>query len=204
MQKPVCLKRPISYYGGKQAIINHILPLIPEHEVYTEVFFGGGTVFFAKKPVLNETINDKLDICINFYRVLKTEYAALKKLIDHSLYARSTHLYAQRVMAGIIPADDVTKAWAFWYGTNFSFSKKIGAGISYSNHQETTMPQQLLNKKEQFVKELQQRLENTFIENTDAITILHSRNVKKAFHYLDPPYFNADQGHYSGYTEEKF
>jgi len=45
-------------------------------------------------------------------------------------------------------------------------------------------------------------LENTFIENNEALTILISRNVKKAFHYIDPPYFNADMGHYAGYTEE--
>jgi hypothetical protein len=28
------MKRPISYYGGKHAIIRHILPLVPKHEVY--------------------------------------------------------------------------------------------------------------------------------------------------------------------------
>lgn len=198
------LKRPISYYGGKQAIINHILPLIPDHDVYTEVFFGGGTVFFAKEPVANETINDTLDTCINFYRVLKNNYPALKKFIDHSLYSRSTHVYAQRIITNMIPADDVQRAWAFWYITNFSFAKKIGAGISYSNDQVTTMPKQLQNKKLQFVKDLQLRLENTFIENNEALTILVSRNVKRAFHYIDPPYFNADMGHYPGYTEENF
>lgn len=71
------MKTPIAYYGGKQAIIHHILALVPAHEVYTEVFFGGGTLFWAKEPTKNETINDKLDIVINFYKVLRANFQQL-------------------------------------------------------------------------------------------------------------------------------
>lgn len=35
------MKTPISYYGGKQTMLKHILPLIPQHRVYTEAFCGG-------------------------------------------------------------------------------------------------------------------------------------------------------------------
>ncbi len=35
-------KTPISYYGGKQNMLKHILPIIPKHEIYVEAFFGGG------------------------------------------------------------------------------------------------------------------------------------------------------------------
>jgi len=52
------VKTPIVYYGGKTSIIQHILPLIPEHSAYNEAFFGGGTVLFAKDPAKNET-NDQ-------------------------------------------------------------------------------------------------------------------------------------------------
>jgi hypothetical protein len=34
-----------TYYGGKQKMLRHILPLIPEHKIYSEAFFGGGAVF---------------------------------------------------------------------------------------------------------------------------------------------------------------
>lgn len=44
------LKTPIAYYGGKQMMLNHILPKIPEHTTYAELFFGGGAVFWAKSP----------------------------------------------------------------------------------------------------------------------------------------------------------
>ncbi len=54
-----------TYYGGKagagvaQTIINHIRP----HDVYMELFLGNCAVFRAKKPALDNTIND-LDITV--------------------------------------------------------------------------------------------------------------------------------------------
>lgn len=30
------MRTPISYYGGKQTMLKHILPLIPPHRIYTE------------------------------------------------------------------------------------------------------------------------------------------------------------------------
>ena len=38
------MKTPISYYGGKQTLLKHILPLIPNHKLYTEAFCGGAAV----------------------------------------------------------------------------------------------------------------------------------------------------------------
>lgn len=198
------MKTPISYYGGKQSIIHHILPLIPEHEIYTETYFGGGTVFFAKEAVKNETINDKLDIVINFYQVLKNQFKALKKLIDCSLISRTQHRTATLIIKGDLPADKVYKAWAFWYCCNFSFYGKLGGGIKYANDQHTIVTVTMANKKADFTELLVSRIENTQIENNDAIAILNSRNVTAAFHYLDTPYHNTDQGHYSGYSIADF
>ena len=42
------MKTPITYYGGKQTLLKYLLPLIPQHRMYCEPFFGGGAVFFAK------------------------------------------------------------------------------------------------------------------------------------------------------------
>jgi DNA adenine methylase len=61
------MKTPISYYGGKQKMIPHILPLIPEHKIYVEPFFGGGAIFFAKEPSKIEVINDIDKRVYNFW-----------------------------------------------------------------------------------------------------------------------------------------
>ncbi|WP_346688687.1 DNA adenine methylase [Alistipes communis] len=84
------LKTPISYYGGKQMLLKHILPLIPEHTLYTEAFCGGCAVLFAKPPAQCEVINDTNTELVNFYRVAQTQYAALKAMIDGTFeYDRS-------------------------------------------------------------------------------------------------------------------
>lgn len=44
------MKTPITYYGGKQKMLIHIMPLIPPHNIYTEAFCGGCALFFAKEP----------------------------------------------------------------------------------------------------------------------------------------------------------
>lgn len=65
-------------------------------------------------------------------------------------------------------------------------------------------PETLIKRKENFTQHLVDRIEHTYIENEDALKILYSRNVKNAFHYIDPPYPNTDQGHYAGYTFEDY
>lgn len=68
------MKTPISYYGGKQRMLKHILPLIPNHELYTESFCGGCAVLFAKEAVKCEVINDTNHSLVNFYLVAKRHY----------------------------------------------------------------------------------------------------------------------------------
>lgn len=200
-------KTPIVYYGGKTSIMNHILQLIPEHEVYTEVFFGGGAVFFSKDPARNETINDRLDIVINFYRQLRNNFSKLKKLIDATLIGRSIHGEALTIIRrhkNNQKTDRIRLAWAFWVCTNFAYSNKIGGGYKYSNHMSVSVPDTLKKRKSEFTEHLVERIEHAYIENEDALKVLNSRNVSSAFHYFDPPYPNADQGHYAGYGWDEY
>lgn len=209
------VKTPIVYYGGKTSIINHLLEMVPLHEVYTETFFGGGTLFWAKDPVKNETINDRLDLVINFYRQLRSNFAPLKQLINATLIGRTVHTEAMDLIRQFkkvhgsssinLNAEMRTKlAWAFWVCTNFAYSNKIGGGYKYSNHMSVAVPDKLAKCKQYFTEALAARIEHAYIENEDALYILSSRNVEKAFHYVDPPYPNADQGHYGGYGYDQY
>ena len=80
----VIMKTPISYYGGKQTLLRHMLPLVPEHSTYTEAFAGGAALYFAKQPAEVEVINDINQNLVNFYRVLKDDFSSLKKEIDRT------------------------------------------------------------------------------------------------------------------------
>lgn len=71
------MKTPITYYGGKQMMVKHILPLIPEHHLYCEPFAGGLAVFFAKEKSKVEVINDLNRFVINFYQQIQNNFEAL-------------------------------------------------------------------------------------------------------------------------------
>ena len=200
-EKMGSMKTPITYYGGKQSMLKYILPLIPPHETYTEAFFGGGAVFWAKEPSAIEVINDTKDIVIIFYEQLKTNFNKLNSLIQSTAYSRA--LYKKALVIYEIPHlfSPLQQAWAFWILTNQGFSSQIGSwGYSRNNARSRA----LIRKKDLFTKDLSDRLEQVQIESNDAITVIQSRDTPKAFHYIDPPYVHSDQGHYKGYTEDDY
>jgi DNA adenine methylase len=193
------MKTPIIYYGGKTTLLPDLLPLVPDHKVYTETFFGGGAMFWAKNMAQNETINDKLDFVVNFYKVLQSDFKKLKQLISASCFSRNDHDKALLIYRNHRLFNAVEKAWALWLLSNLSHGNKLGGGMKYSNDQYTCVPKVMKKAKDMFTDQMLARIENAHIENQDAIKILIRRDVKDAFHFIDPPYPNADQGHYAGY-----
>src|SRR6185295_8331911 len=108
------LRTPITYYGGKQMMAQHILPLIPKHKIYTEAFFGGGAIFFAKEPSEVEIINDLNGEVVNFYKVITTDFWRLNELIQSTLHSRSQYEDAMVIYNYPKLFDPIKRAWAFW------------------------------------------------------------------------------------------
>ena len=196
------MKTPISYYGGKQSLSSLILELIPEHRVYCEPFFGGGAVFFAKKPSQVEIINDTNKELINFYEVVKTDFAALEREINLSLHSRDMHRQAEVIYENPDMFDRVKRAWAVWMLANVSYACKLDGCFGYDR--TGGMSKKLDNKRETFTEEYAKRLRRVQIECCDALRVIKSRDTADTFFYIDPPYVGSDQGHYDGYTQEDF
>jgi DNA adenine methylase len=197
----IYLRTPISYYGGKQQMLRHILPLIPDHETYTESFFGGGAVFWAKQPAKIEVINDLNAHVINFYKQLKTNFPKLKKLIDATIHSRDGYKEALIIYHAPYLFDEIRRAWAFWVTTNMGFTRKIG---TWGYDRSGSMTRSIDNRKKEFTDIYSSRLEKVQIESNDALKIITSRDSDNTLHYCDPPYVGSDQGHYGGYTQEHF
>lgn len=194
-------RTPISYYRGKQTMLPYILPLIPEHRVYIEPFFGGGAVFWAKQPAKVEIINDFNTNVWNFYHVLKNDYLKLKELIDKTLVCRDVYKSALVIYHSPMLFSQVQRAWAFWFTTNAGFSNQIG-NCRFSNTGKVSKT--LQNRKIEFSEVYAERLQLVQIENNDACAVINSHDCSDAFIYCDPPYVGANQGHYGGYTQEHF
>jgi len=199
------LKTPITYYGGKQRMLRHILPLIPAHNKYVEPFCGGAAVFFAKQPAKLEVINDKNGEVINFYRCCKDNMPALKARTSSLLYARFIHSHAKRVYKNPQAYNKIERATAFFTLSAMSFGSVIGNTFAAQKKvANSSNPIRIRNKKKLFSYHLAARFENAIIECLDAVYLIKKYDSNDAFFYIDPPYYNADMGHYGGYTEADF
>lgn len=200
-------KTPITYYGGKLNMVSEILPLIPKHRIYTESFFGGGAIFFAKAPVEAEIINDTNNMVVNFFKVVKTDFDRLKLKIEMTLFSRASYTVANMIYKMPHLFDKIQQAWSFYIATNMGFSCQIGSW-GYDKYSKRVKAFQ--NKKLLFNEDMFKRLENAQIENNEACKVIQSRDTEEAFHYVDPPYVSdkdakaVNQGHYAGYSENDY
>lgn len=190
------MRTPITYWGGKQTLLPHILPLIPPHRLYTESFCGGAAVLFAKAPAPAEIINDLNSYLITFYRVMRSKPDALKARLDVTIHAREYHAHAAHILSFPAFFDDVDIAWAIWVMSKMSFASKLNGTFGYDRG--GTMPKKVNNAKRDFNSELCARLEHVTIESRDALDVLRTYDREDAFHFVDPPYVNSDCGHYAG------
>ena len=196
------MKTPITYYGGKQQMLRYILPLIPKHSIYTEAFFGGGAVFWAKELAKVEFINDINAEVINFYKVLKQRFNDLKTEIELTLHSEFQQKQARLIYRNPQEHDEVKRAWALWVLSHQSFYSILDN--SWKCSKSRSMGDQLQVRKESFSEEYSRRLEHTSIFCREALDVIRKADHENAFHYVDPPYYNADMGHYGGYTKANF
>lgn len=194
-------KTPLTYYGGKQRIASWVVQHIPEHRIYVEPFFGGGAVFFEKRPSYLEIINDINENLVNFYEVLQQNYEKLAAEIKATLHSESMYKRALDIYHGQIPAEKLEKALATWIVFNQSYSATCRGGWKFDNGtggSHIGIVQH--HARENFCPWLKKRLQYVQISCRDALQVIKDRDSENTFFYLDPPYPNTNQGHYSGYT----
>lgn len=197
------MKTPISYYGGKQKLLPVILPMIPDHILYAEVFCGGAAVFFGKDPSEVEVLNDTNRELINFYQVIKNNFVDLESMIRVTLHSRRLHKDAQVIYEHPHLFSEVRRAWAVWVLSTQSFAAMLGGSFGFDKKKSTTT-NKISRKRDSFMEDLAIRLQHVQVECADAIYIIQSRDTPESFFYCDPPYYNSDCGHYDGYTIEDF
>jgi DNA adenine methylase len=198
------MRTPITYYGGKQTMCNEIIPMIPDHKIYCEPFFGGGAVFFSKTPSYLEVINDINDRLITFYTVMKNNFYQLNELIQDTLHSESLHLKAREVFYGRIKSTELEIAWSVWVLTNMSFAGSIYGGWKWDNGSKGSHFGRTTKNKRQYFIQLKERLQEVQISKNEALSVIKKRDTKETFYYLDPPYPGSYQGHYRGYSMLEF
>ncbi|MCF6185531.1 MAG: DNA adenine methylase [Bacteroidales bacterium] len=197
------MKTPISYYGGKQLMARYIIPNIPEHKTYVEPFCGGAAIFFAKPKSELEILNDTDKELINFYDVLQNDFISLEKEVRISLHSRDLHRKAWTIYNNPEMLDKIKRAWAIWILSSQGFVGMLSSSWGRDKTQNKSV-KMIRNKRINFTEQYAIRMQDVTLESRDAIKIIKTTDFIDAFFYCDPPYYNADMGHYDGYTIEDF
>ena len=195
------MKTPITYYGGKQNMLKHIMPLIPAHTIYCESFAGGAAVFFEKQPSQMDVINDLNGELINFYRTIVCNYEELKREINRTLHSRTQHESAWFIYNHPDDFTNIQRAWSVFVLSKLGFAGQFSNSFGFDKS-EGRQARKVDFAKEAFTVELRKRLEIATIENDDAFRVITRYDPPETFHFIDPPYVGSDMGHYTGMFDD--
>lgn len=187
--------RPVlSWPGGKTRLLKHILPMIPEHTCYCEVFGGGLAVCLAKQPSSLEVINDINGDLVSFYRCCKYHLDALLDELDLVLNSRRDFEDYGR-QPGLT---EIQRAARWFIRNKISFGG-MGGTFAISRTQPLGSRTQRLIA----IRALNRRLDRTTIENVSWEKCLSLYDSEESFFFLDPPYFDAGGAAYEGWSEHE-
>ena len=179
------MKNVLKYPGSKTRIANWITQFIPEHDVYLEPFFGGGAVFFNKKPAKIETKNDLSEEVYNYFKVLREKPNELIHLLSLTPYGRKEYDASFENSA-----DEVERARKFAVRCcqGFGCSNKYKNGFRSSIGKQSPRTTTFWNDFPETLELASKRLLQAQIENQDALKLIERYNKEEVFIYADPPY----------------
>lgn len=170
---------PLKWWGGKKYQLKHILPLVPPHTCYVEVFGGAGHVFFAKSFSEVEVYNDIDGRLVNFFLCLKYHPEALFAEINTIFHSREMFdLYQQELGETCLQ-----KAARFYFVLKQSFVGKMD-DFGYGKYPGGAQ----FNFIQSMADELKKRLKTCQIEQLDFETLIQKYDGSATFFFLDPPY----------------
>ena len=201
---------PVSFYGGKQNIAKWIIskfPVFYKDLHYVEPFAGGLSILLNKKKSVCESVNDTNLHLLNFWRVFTdpNDFLKFKSKIKYLLFHEQEYIEASKFLKNnkYDPNKKIELAVSYFIALNLSFQSCISSGFSLSKSVNLNRNTQFFNKF-LYLNHFHKRMQNVKFFNRDALSLIKTLDARTTLFYLDPPYPEADQGPYKGYTNEDF
>ena len=175
----------ISRTGGKSRLRKTIIPLIPDHDTYVELFVGGGSIFFGKPVSKKEIVNDLDTDIYNIYRDTKNigeKIAGLSFIPTRAKFLKLKNTNHFR--------SPVQRLYRNIYLSRMSFGGNRTSYIGDKAEKGGTFD--IIQSKWKTPK-YKDRLKDVTIENKDFKVLIKKSDSSSTFFYLDPPYSRADK-----------
>jgi len=184
--------------GNKSKIAHKIIPHFPKHNIYIELFFGAGGMFFNKPKSKYNFLNDLDSNVTNCFEVLIYHKDELKQYIE----MLPQHSGVWEMAKKREPKNNIEKAVFFLFLSNFGYMgipDTLRLGVSNSK-------KQLLNNLEKtYLEIVKNEIQFTNYDFRDVLNKIGYRNenekIKETFIYCDPPYLETGDNYSNSFKE---
>jgi len=187
----------ISYYGGKQGLVDFLVPLFPAHRTFVDVFGGSGAVLLSTAPAAVEVYNDIDPGVVNLHRVAQdpTLMEKLRQALLLTPNSRREHALCKRESPS---ADLVEMARRYVVLIRQSYSSLFAKSWGYSR----TTPGNHFYAAAERMQAVSLRLRNVQIENRHFRDLFPRYDAPGTLWYLDPPYLQETREDPNCYNHE--
>ncbi|WP_052646867.1 DNA adenine methylase [Paenibacillus terrae] len=193
-------KSTLRYIGGKCLLSKHIIPYIPEHYTYCEVFGGGGHVLTQKAPSKVEIYNDIDYDLVNFLMMLRSRRDDLIEALVS--IPTSRHLYETWAKESL-PEDNFQRAviWYYLLRQMIIPSNNIPSGWRSSKIKSTATDYQNSIRR---LNDFEKRLRTVMIERLDFRECILRYDSPETFFFVDSPYYGKSHYYKGNFSEKDF
>jgi DNA adenine methylase len=181
------MRGPLAYVGGKRAVANQIIAILPKHRTYAEIFAGGAQVFFAKQSAPVEVLNDLDGELIGFYRVVQRHYEELIRYMRFTIVSRRYYELLKATNPETLT--DVQRAARFLYLQKTSYAGRV----TKQNFRTGIVQPPGLNPERlpELIEETHHRLARVLLECLPYEKVLAKYDSAETCFFADPPYFGV-------------
>lgn len=201
------MKKAFQWFGSKTYMLKYILPRIPEHKYYAELFGGGAVILLNKKPSNVEIYNDLDHIVYNFWKVITTpeKWEQFKIGLSNMIYHQDL---VEEYYALLNSENDVEKAIGFFI---IIYSARNGVinpqNYSFRRAYTRNISRLIFVKRPKELEEVIRRMQNVQFFNSPWQKIWKKIKNNEFWHkdgfvYLDPPYPHNTRKNDSDYNIE--
>lgn len=186
--------RPIlRYHGGKWKLAPWIISCFPEHRVYVEPFGGAASVLMQKTRSYAEVYNDRWDVVVNVFEVLRDPGLAqeLERVIRLTPFSRTEFEQTGDIaLDGLDPVEKARRTIlrSFAGFGSASTNAQYATGFRANSNRSGTTPAHDWANYPNYITQFTERLQGVIIENRPAIMVMAQHDSPKTLHYVDPPY----------------
>lgn len=196
-------KPVLKWAGGKQQLLNVLLPKIPpKYNRYIEPFFGGGALFFAHRPK-NALIADSNPELINLYKTIRDDVELLinelKDLSPNEQTFYKIRAMDEGTLSNIQQAARTIYLNRTCYNGLYRVNRQGKFNVPYGNYKNPTICDVVNLCEASYV------FKGIEIIQGGYKNVLHRYARPGDFIYLDPPYLPIScYSDFKRYTKEQF